>query len=104
MNEGSRIRQDLIPGEWEVQVCLVWPKLRRCQACNHANVRYAHRLRHRATAEVLEVGIECCGVLTGDPDLARRLENAVKRKLGWREHYGTETWRPCAVHPEDLNQ
>jgi hypothetical protein len=101
----TRMRSDLVAGEWEVQVCLVWngDKLRRCQACNQANIRYIHRLRHRETAAVLEVGIACCGVLIGNPDLAQRLENEVKRKLGWREHYGTTTWRPCAVHPEDVD-
>jgi hypothetical protein len=105
-SNGSRIHRNLVPGEWEIQVCVVWngDKLRRCQACKQANVRYIHRLRHKETGVALEVGISCCGVLIGDPDLAQRLENEVKRKLGWREYYGTKTWKPCAVKPEDLDQ
>ena len=103
---GERIRPDLIPGEWEVTHCLVHngDRLLTCQACNQANVRFVHRLRHKETAAVLSVGISCCGVLIADQDLARRLENEVKRKVGWREFYGTTTWKPCAVKPEDLDQ
>ena len=101
---GERIRPDLIPGEWDVQVCLVWngKQLSTCEACNQAHVRFIHRIEHKKTDQQLNVGMVCCGVLIGDARLAERLENEVKRKLGWREHYGTTTWRPCAVHPEDL--
>ena len=103
---GPRIRPELVPGEWEVQMCLVWngDRLYRCQACNQANVRYIHRLRHIETAEVLQVGIACCGLLTGDPDIAQLLQNEVKRKLGWREYYGYNGWRPCSASPDDLEE
>src|SRR5262249_41748122 len=102
--EGTRIRGDLVPGEWEVLFCDVWPgpKLRRCEACNQDNIRYVHTIRHKATGLWIKVGVSCCGALIRDHDLARRLENECKRKLGWREFYEVKTWRPCHVTPEDL--
>jgi hypothetical protein len=101
----ERMRDDLVPGEWEVDSCYVFdrtPRLHRCQACNQKNVRYRHRIRHIETGKTMDVGISCCGVLIMDPDLAQRLENEVKRKLSWREHYQTRTWKPCRATPEDL--
>jgi hypothetical protein len=36
------------------------------------------------------------------PRLAQLSQNEVKRKLGWREHYGYAGWRPCEAKPEDV--
>lgn len=103
---GSRIRSDLVPGEWQVLACQVWPRgqMRRCRACNQVNVRYVHVIRHKTTGLWIEVGISCCGFLIQDLDLATRLGNECKRKLGWWEYYGVTSWKPCKVTPEDLEE
>jgi hypothetical protein len=103
-NTRSRVRPELVPGEWEVQSLIVCSGTgrTRCEACGRV-IRYIHCLKHKETAKVLDVGIECCGALTGDFDLAQRLQNEGKRKMGWREHYGDRPfWKQCTVKPTDL--
>jgi hypothetical protein len=104
--ENLRMHSDLVPGEWEVDRCYVGlgNKLHRCQACSQANVRFRHRLRHKQTGNVIDVGIKCCGVLIGNPELAQKLENECKRKMGWREHYEVQSWKPCSVTIDDLEE
>jgi hypothetical protein len=60
----------------------------QCAACGNSNLRFIHILERVETKEQILVGIECAGVLLDDFELPRLVENEVKRKERWRQHYG----------------
>lgn len=48
-----------------------------CEFCGYCGIRYQHHIEHDS-ADPLKVGVVCAGRMTGDIELAEKLEHATK--------------------------
>jgi hypothetical protein len=98
LREHKRMREGLIPGQWEYICCECFIQLNtgtgvvaslsyECAACGNTNLRFIHTLEHVEDGRQIWVGIECARILVDDSELPRLAENEVKRKECWRIFY-----------------
>jgi hypothetical protein len=63
-----------------------------CDMCGYQPIRYLHYLSHEGQ-DAIEVGCVCAGKLTGDPDEAEALEDALKNRAARRSNWLSRAWK-----------
>lgn len=67
--------------------------MQACVVCG-THFRYMHTLEHPETGATAEVGCECAGHMTGDPETSREQEKQVRSRSGRRSSFpALKGWR-----------